>query len=74
MTEKEGVKMLQVEKNVPLPKKYPFDEMEVGDSFELLDTMKRNTVNIAARRYGDKTGKKFVVRTKDKKLRCWRLA
>jgi len=66
--------MFQIEKNVPLPKKYPFDEMEVGDSFELLDTMKRNTVNIAARRYGDKTGKKFVVRTKDKKLRCWRLA
>lgn len=74
MTEKEELKMFQIEKNVPLPKKYPFDEMEVGDSFEIPDPLKRNTVNIAAKRYEQKTGKKFVVRLKDKKLRCWRLA
>ena len=60
-----------VEKNIPLPLKFPFDKMEVGDSFVI--TTKRQTASVAARRYGDKHGMKFVTRQMpDGTIRCWR--
>lgn len=46
---------MQVEKDVPVPVKYPFHEMEVGDSFELAPTMKRATVTVAAQRWDRRT-------------------
>ena len=60
-----------IDKNVPLPARFPFDKMEVGDSFVI--TTKRQTASVAARRYGDKHGMKFVTRQMpDGTIRCWR--
>ena len=62
-----------IDKNVPLPQKWPFQDMKVGDSFLVPDDVQRTTVSIAAMRYGIKHKMKFTVRlTEDRKLRCWR--
>jgi hypothetical protein len=62
-----------VEKNIPLPLKFPFDKMEVGDSFAIPSEVKRATVAVYARRYGDKHGMKFITRQMpDGSIRCWR--
>lgn len=66
---------MKVEDNVPVPTKYPFATMQVGDSFELPEGVKRSTVSVAAHRFSKKHGGKFTVRlTEDRKLRCWRVA
>ena len=63
--------MLPIDKNVPLPARFPFEQMEVGDSFVI--TTKRQTASVAARRYGDKHGRKFITRKMpDGTIRCWR--
>ena len=65
---------MKVEKNVPIPNRYPFDEMQVGDSFVVPPKIARNTVSVAASRYGEKHQMKFTVRRMDDKtLRCWRI-
>lgn len=65
---------MKVEKNIPVPRKYPFAEMQVGDSFEVPEGTKRTTVNVAAKRYGMMHNMKFTVRlTPERKLRCWRV-
>lgn len=74
--------MYTVEKNIPIPpsakrenakRKYPFNEMEIGDSF-WVDTENRNKVRIAAFNEGTRKKKLFKV-TKDMQgeVRCWRL-
>lgn len=66
---------MQVVSGIPLPSSFPFAQMNVGDSFAIPDGVKRQTVNVAAKRWGDKHGQKFTVRTMaDKTLRCWRIA
>lgn len=68
-------KPLRIDKNVPLPTKYPFKDMQVGDSFVVPVKIHRTTVSVAALRYGRKHGMKFVVRMMpDRSLRCWRIA
>ena len=65
---------LPIDKGIPMPKRYPFAEMDVGDSFAVPATIHRTTVAIAALRYSRKHGVKFVVRlTPDRTLRCWRV-
>jgi hypothetical protein len=65
---------MKVEKNVPLPVTYPFAKMDVGDSFAIPPDSRRETVAVAALRYGRKHGMKFVVRLMpDRSYRCWRL-
>ena len=65
---------MQVEKDVPIPNKYPFQDMEVGDSFELAPTMKRATVTVAAQRWGQKHGAKFTIKKiGENTFRCWRI-
>jgi hypothetical protein len=60
-----------IEKGVPIPGRFPFGEMEMGDSFVI--TTKRSTAAVAARRYGDKHGMKFITRQMpDGTIRCWR--
>lgn len=68
--------MFTVEKNVPLPgmhgnQRYPFDTMEVGDSF-LAD--KPLAAQRSAHQYGMRHGKKFVTRTEAGGMRIWRIA
>ena len=63
----------RIDKNVPLPQKWPFSDMKVGDSFLVPDDIHRSTVTVAASRYGAKHKMRFTVRlTEDRKLRCWR--
>jgi len=72
--------MFQVDKDVPIPdkldsiRKYPFSQMEIGDSFSF-DKRKERTVSTAAYFYGRRTSKKFTVRKVETNLwRCWRIA
>ena len=65
---------LPIDKNVPLPKKYPFAQMAVGDSFLVPLGTSRFAVGQAAKRYGVEHGVKFTVRQMpDGSFRCWRL-
>ncbi len=64
---------MKLDKNIPIPKKYPFAEMQVGDSFVIADGVKRTTVSVASIRYGKATGKKFTTRkVLEGVYRCWR--
>ena len=64
-----------VDKAVPLPRRYPFADMEPGDSFAVPPEIKRTAINVAALRYGRKHKMKFTIRlTDDRTLRCWRVA
>lgn len=66
---------MKIESGVPVPKKYPFHLMKVGDSFAIPETVKRTTAHVAAKRYGDANGMKFIVRIMpDRSYRCWRVA
>ena len=74
--------------NIPIPPlnerkgsgrqpKYPFNTMNIGDSFAVnLDEVSRNTIDSAARAVKKKyPGKDFTVRkTSSKELRIWRIA
>ena len=80
------MKIGKIEKNVEIPvvhskQKYPWDQMEVGDSVfieaeegQALFNLKR-TVGPSARYYGDKTGKKFKTLKDDENngVRVWRV-
>jgi hypothetical protein len=65
---------MKIEKNIPLPIKYPFAQMEVGDSFLLPEGMKRNAASVAAMRYGNPLGRRFTIRKTPEGFRCWRVA
>jgi hypothetical protein len=73
---------LEIEKGIPIPPKkggkifFPFDEMEVGDSFfvPVKEKNMRRLVNNKASKYAGKSGKKFTTRTVEGGIRCWRIA
>lgn len=66
--------LLRIDKGVPIPNRYPFAEMEVGDSFAVPSHINRTTVSIAAMRYGRDHKMKFTVRLMpDRSYRCWRI-
>jgi hypothetical protein len=73
-----------VQKNIPLEStretksKYPFHEMEVGDSFFIkcdkeTMTSKRSTVLSSSVYYGKSSGKKFKSRSYPDGFRIWRI-
>lgn len=65
---------IPIEKGVPIPRRYPFEHMQVGDSFAVPEGINRTRVSIAAMRYGREHKMKFTVRQMpDRSLRCWRL-
>lgn len=72
--------MYKIEKNIPIPKKsnrprkYNFQNMEVGDSF-FVRNGKQKVVASSAAYYSflyDKE-KKFTVRNVEGGIRCWRI-
>lgn len=72
--------MFNIEKNVPIPErkvrkgqKYPFADMQVGDSFTFTkDDYPR--VSSAMRTYAWKSeSRQFTIRRVDDGFRCWRL-
>lgn len=80
------MKVGKIEKNVPFPEvhskfKFPWHEMEVGDSV-LIKTGKTETVDIlkrkvkgSARYYGVKSGKRFrsLINREENGVRVWRV-
>lgn len=70
-----------IEKGVPLPdhqrrgsqnSRYPFPDMEVGDSFAFEEHEHRRVAQ-AAHAYKKRTGRGFTVRRVDGGGRCWRI-
>ena len=67
--------MYQVEKGVPVPEvssKYPFKQMDVGDSF-VFELDKKKQVSAAANHYAKKTGFGFTIREDGDGFRIWRV-
>lgn len=74
-----------IEKNIPLPSKisrriYPFNEMEIGDSFliELKDTQSRSIqkqkIYLASWRFSQvHPDKKFTTASFNNEVRVWRI-
>lgn len=73
--------MYKIEKNVPIPerktapnKKYPFTDMEVGDSFVVFEKDEFDRVRRAANQQRRRTGIRFLSYTDDfGNLRVWRV-
>ena len=75
----------KIDKNIPIPKygrgkrpKYPFENMEVGDSFEAGDYSRdiANSLNGSAKswcRYMNRRWKFTIRKTLDNKIRIWRI-
>lgn len=73
---------IKIDKRVPIPHKvagggrkprYPWNYMEVGDSFLFPKDVKRSTAQSLT--YKNKAnGKQFAIRTMSEGIRCWRLA
>lgn len=68
--------MIKIDKGVPVPEKmgnkYPFSEMEVGDSF-YVDGATPNQLQNAASYWRKKAGYKFVARRENEGARIWRI-
>lgn len=78
---------IRIEKNVPMHRRcnnailYPFDDMEIGDSFRVptsdLDTPRkvdkqiRRQIELFSRRYGGAYA--FTIRKVAGGMRCWRI-
>lgn len=70
--------MLEIEKNLPLPKErlrnsYPFNQMDIGDSF-LVPEGKMQVVLNANYRASKQLGMKFIARKDTGGIRVWRIA
>ena len=65
--------MIKIESGIPMPAKFPFAEMKVGDSFLVPEGMNKSTVAVYANRHAKKTGTKFTVRKTAEGYRCWRI-
>lgn len=80
--------MIQIDRNIPLPvaqevvakTRYPFDVMNVGDSF-LVPTEEGRTgrqlmqrVSPAASRHASRNGRKYALRIVEEGVRVWRVA
>jgi|APCry1669189000_1035189.scaffolds.fasta_scaffold119846_2 hypothetical protein len=68
---------LEIEKEVPTPKervvyKYPYDDMQIGDSFTVPVSHKANVMN-ANHRAGKRLARRFMARTEGDYVRVWRI-
>ena len=70
--------MFKIDKNVELPnsnKKYPFDDMDVGDSFLISGETIGSNVKSAIQHFKKvEKYKKFQTRTVNEGVRVWRIA
>jgi hypothetical protein len=73
----------KIEKGIPFPtgyntrwRRYPWPEMEVGDSVLVPGEGRTHTTRVsnAAKGYGKKHGMQFITRTVDGGARVWRTA
>lgn len=75
--------VIPVEKGVPIPTArrviasvYPFDKMEIGDSFFVATNNKKgrnSSIASAAYLHAKQLGRKFTTRTVEGGMRVWRL-
>jgi len=72
---------MKIEKGIKIPvtydqySKYPFRDMEVGDSFKLDKDTNLPAIRASATHYGKRNGgKKFSIRKFENGYRCWRVA
>jgi len=68
---------MKIDKNIPIPgkigaTKYPFREMDVGDSFEV-SRENLTAVRNAAGQAGLRLGRKYSVKAFNGSHRCWRV-
>jgi hypothetical protein len=69
----------KVVKNIKIPERtyaqrdFPFDEMQVGDSFEVPAEAVASARQLVSR-FARKTGRKFSVRRYMNSHRCWRVS
>jgi len=61
---------IKIEKDVPFPerglsrgRRYPFGDMEIGDSFEVVGAQACARLVSAASSYGTRNGKRFSIKT-----------
>lgn len=66
----------KVEKNIPiipiLKSKYPFNDMEVGDSFLVKELKKYKVISSSCWHWGKKLKMKFITRATKDGVRVWR--
>jgi hypothetical protein len=73
------IKMIKIDKNIPIAfkrrttlPKYPWGEMEVGDSF-LVEGVSSSLISSATHYYGSTHNKKFKTRKVEGGVRVWRI-
>ena len=64
---------IKIESNIPMPTRFPFADMKVGDSFLAPEGTNKSLVAVYASRHAKKTGTKFTVRRTPEGIRCWRI-
>jgi hypothetical protein len=64
---------IKIESGIPMPAKFPFAKMKIGDSFLIPVGVNKSTVSVYANRHAKKTGTKFTVRKTPDGYRCWRI-
>jgi len=73
---------MKIDKNVPIPesqsgpgrpRKYPFPDMEVGDSFYAEGKKEAEKADVASKKYGTKYGCRFTCRRDEGGGRIWRI-
>jgi len=71
---------MKIERHIPVPPEtatrqlYPFPDMQVGDSFLVLDADWIKNLRSAAYMYGRRHGVKFTIRKYGEGWRLWRVA
>jgi hypothetical protein len=69
---------IKIERGIPVPpndkaRRYPVNELKVGESFAVgVDNRDYHNLRAALRRYADKE-KEFTVRRMENCYRCWRI-
>ena len=72
--------MIEIDKNVPLPpktsrkRKYPWETMQIGDSFLIPEALRIYGYSMASRASKDYAPKKFCSRSVEGGARVWRIA
>ena len=74
--------MITIDKNIPIPTngtagaphKYPWRDMEVGDSFYVNGPTRRDSLSQCSSRAARIYGRKFSIRKENCGFRVWRIA
>jgi len=68
---------VKIEKNIPMPRRgreLPFEEMEIGDSFQIPDGLKPEYARTMVTQAQKRLSRKFSLRRFGDRYRCWRTA